>query len=238
MEKPPDADYEAFWLGFKKSIKNFYHAKCLDTSQLGLIDKVSDKLNKMKENKQYDEIKIEIDRYICDFSKNVIIYGDYYYSMLLKKNLKKWQNLSQRIISYPYIILFNCFLVIVVAQNKRQNDFTKEEIKLLDFIKDSCKNTKYSKETKVFHYGPMFESAIDFSSVKINCNLKDFVVLAINAKKAKILDILSEYFHVVDCINRIYGVTFFPQTAGKKILLLLEEKEKRKIVIDDIMEHE
>ena len=90
----PDYQIEDFWYGFKNSIKNFYR----EYSKSGLdIDKISDELNKLKEEKNYNQIQEKIKLVIQIYCGDVMKYSRHdekHHTNILMTNVKRWNKLS------------------------------------------------------------------------------------------------------------------------------------------------
>ena len=81
-KEEPDHEMEEFWIGFKSHIY-----KCLGRKDL---DEMSIKLNELKKEQRYDDIKIAIREYICVVAKEMDTVNDYYYRIFLNY-LKRWE---------------------------------------------------------------------------------------------------------------------------------------------------
>lgn len=93
-----DVDYhiEDFWYGFKKSMINFYNKYKIEKEHVKLW---SDKLNKLKLNKEYNFIEDSIRKYIILYALDVMKnedYCDFEHSNILFANIKRWDKLSHK----------------------------------------------------------------------------------------------------------------------------------------------
>lgn len=93
---PLDPDYyiEHFWYGFKDSMINFY---ILIEKEYTHINIWSEKLNELKNNKNYNNIETSIREYIALYSLDIIKYSDdtsLYNEEILITNIKRWNKIS------------------------------------------------------------------------------------------------------------------------------------------------
>ena len=92
----PDKDIEFFWYCFKESIDNLINSleKNKQTSLKYLIDELNhkcDHLNQLQKSEEYDQISIEIEKYIKHIARVLFLpYADIYYFNIFITNLKRW----------------------------------------------------------------------------------------------------------------------------------------------------
>lgn len=107
---PSDPDYklEEFWLTFKKSVFNFYFQIGIDMS---IIYTWSNHLNKLKSEKNYQQIEENINQYILDYAIDLIKYADTYHGDLFETNVKRWVRVSgsQIVPTNKIFIIFQIF---------------------------------------------------------------------------------------------------------------------------------
>ena len=174
----PDYFIEDFWLGFKQSMVNFY--RIIDIENL-LIPEWSYKLNKLKNEKKYDDIECNIRNYISLYSYDLIKYSkSIYHDEILITNIKRWNNISKQFNfeseEYNKILLF--FLINLELKKDKE---IKEEIK-------NYFNQKSIEET-------------------IKNNLFDnYICFALLNEKVKILEYLKNVpkYNLLDNIIRLY----------------------------------
>lgn len=174
----PDYFIEDFWLGFKQSMVNFY--RIIDIENL-LIPEWSYNLNKLKNEKKYDDIECNIRNYISLYSYDLIKYSkSIYHDEILITNIKRWNNISKQFNfeseEYNKILLF--FLINLELKKDKE---IKEEIK-------NYFNQKSIEET-------------------IKNNLFDnYICFALLNEKVKILEYLKNVpkYNLLDNIIRLY----------------------------------
>lgn len=90
----PDYQIEDFWYGFKNSMKKFYQEIKKPNFSL---DKTSEILNKLKEEKDYIQIQQIIKMTIQEYCVNLMKYSDFdetYHTNILMTNIKRWNKLA------------------------------------------------------------------------------------------------------------------------------------------------
>ena len=89
----PDAVYEFFWYNFKASVTNFTSA---NTDVKAKVPVVSQRLNRLKAEKKYDDIIVEINTFLVDFLwSSVSILDSEYHLDIASTNIKRWLNLPK-----------------------------------------------------------------------------------------------------------------------------------------------
>lgn len=92
-----DFRIEYFWLTLKNHFKNFYikhpPQKCSMYSYLRNIDDLSDTLNHLQTNKEYNKICTHIERYLSYIMIDMIKVNDKYMINLLHTNFKRWNKI-------------------------------------------------------------------------------------------------------------------------------------------------
>ena len=177
----PDKNYEIFWYGFKNSIKNLINY-LLNNSKLvnddneklnniltGLHNK-SEELNQYQKKEEYDNINLEIEKYIKLISRYLFIpYANFYHFNIFFTNLKRWTK---------WIINKDCDNLIDSPQLEKKNK--KNEKKndkidlnwLKDYYKDSSKDA--SKDTSIDDLFIIFFNLLkycyEYESNSININ--------------------------------------------------------------------
>jgi hypothetical protein len=194
----PDAHLEKFWIIFKDSIKNLYRSNGMDLRQIKCLDSVSDRLNLLQKEKRYAEIEIQINIYMIDFSRTVIKFGDLYYASLFKTNLKRWQNITTHSINNIYISLFECLFRLLNTDTQ-----TKKVKEFIQYIRN------------IIHID-------DKNKDNIDCIVWiDMIDLAIKTGKPSVLDIINDYYDIVEYVNDVYDLSLPLGTKGLKITRVL-----------------
>lgn len=155
----PDKNYEVFWYGFKNSIKNLINyllnnSKLVndDNEKLNniLIDlnNKSEELNQYQKKEEYDNIKLEIEKYIKWISRYLFIpYANFYHFNILFTNLKRWTK---------WIINKDCENLIDSPQLEKKN---KKNDKIdLNWLKDDSKDDLFIIFFNLLKYCYEYES--------------------------------------------------------------------------------
>lgn len=190
-EQLPDYEIEEFWLCFKQSMYNFYKQSNMLQRP---IDKWSEKLNHLQQEKRYVDIEYHIKQYLSLYGIDLLRFGNQYYINLLITNLKRWDKLTEKYkffdITEPNIAII--LLEIAYCMLKTNTD-------LGDLFVDLELYILYEDFTKLIQF-------------------------AINNNKPSIIDKLSsyDYLNVIRSVNALYAVnidcTFYEKFSGKKII--------------------
>ena len=94
----PDKNIEFFWYNFKESVNNAFNNLNQETKKVlkkyniqeNLIE-LSNTLNQLQQNEQFNEIQIKIENYIRDISRILFLpYTNEYHFNIFLTNLKRW----------------------------------------------------------------------------------------------------------------------------------------------------
>ena len=143
MSLNPDFEIEEFWYGFKQSMINYYQY-IYKKEKIIEIKEWSKNLNILQSEKRYEDIEINIQKYIINYAFDLIKNKAEYYPNILLSNIKRWNKISNKynfnnIENEKYNILYKLFNIY----NKIiQRDSIYEYI---DIVKDF--EIDYKKET-------------------------------------------------------------------------------------------
>lgn len=87
-KEEPDHEMEEFWVGFKICIHNLY--KSLGREY---VDEWSSKLNALKGEKRFEDIKTAIREYICIVAKDIKHANNYHYKIFMNY-VKRWERID------------------------------------------------------------------------------------------------------------------------------------------------
>lgn len=139
----PDKEIEYFWLTFKKSIHPY-----VDKHEQNNIKKISDTLNKLQKEEQYNQIEYFISKYLHDICFSILMTKDFTEIDHLKTNIKRWERISKYKI-FNKNDLVGIMLGIASSIKTRNN---KNKNKILDLIALWCKENKYKNKYVGFEY--------------------------------------------------------------------------------------
>lgn len=199
----PDYHIETFWYGLKTSMINFYSQN--DLNYIHIYD-WSNCLNKLKQEKKYDQIQFSIRDYISIYSKDIITNSNdnsHYDDDILITNIKRWNRISlfynfEKNVKYNKLLIL--FLIILEIKKSKTN--IDENIKFINNI-----TKKYNIDTI------------------INNNIyDDFILYALNHNRCKILELLKS-IHNYNLYDRI--LLLFPKIKiYKKNITILTKMNK------------
>lgn len=131
----PDNKLEFFWLTFKDSIKNY-----LTEKELEEINDLSNQLNNLQKDKEYEKIENYIKLHIEKIGYSMIAKNDLYRICHLENNIRRWNKLTNKEI-YSFNNTFYCLLLIYINLSKKKAD-KDSVVQVLDcIIKFSLDNT-------------------------------------------------------------------------------------------------
>jgi hypothetical protein len=188
----PDKEIEYFWLTFKNSVMEF-----LTEDQKIEINNLSDELNSLQIQCQYNKIEIYIKTHIEKIGWLIIKQDNFYRAEHLKTNMIRWKKLTGTDI-YNYNNDFYCLFKIYLSikNNQKRKDWYETIIKLIiDYDKLSNR---------------------DFI-------IKEIVIIAIHNNAAGILDKLSGIYKFNNILPNNMKVQH--NCSGKSLLKLIK-KEK------------
>jgi hypothetical protein len=178
----PDYHIENFWYGFKQSMINFYTKHNLNYIN---IYEWSNKLNKLKIDKKYNDIENSIREYISIYAKCILKHSydlSYYDDDILISNIKRWNKISCNY-NFDKSNIHNKLLIVflVILEIKKSKKNINDNIEFIDYM-----NNEYD----------------DIDDIINNNNYDDFIIYGFDKNKSKILELLKiipEY----DLFNRI-----------------------------------
>lgn len=181
----PDYHIEYFWYGFKASIINFYNQNKLSYNH---VYEWSNTLNKLKNEKKYNEIEYLIREYMSRYSKDIITHSydiSYYDDDILITNIKRWNRLSQ---NYNF------------EKSTKHNDLLLIFLMFLEIKK--CK--KHKDEN--INFIENFNQNYNIDTIINTKNYDIFIIYALNYNKSKILEILQfiNNYNLFDRIMLLY----------------------------------
>ena len=199
---PADPDFfiEEFWYTFKQSMINFYYNVKINYSH---IKEWSDKLNKLKSEKKYNEIENEIRSIMSLYAFDLINFcNSIYYEDLLLTNIKRWNKISKAfnfVESPEYCKIVQIFMIYRII---KEQDNSK---KILDKLPQA--------------------------NYLINLNLFDEIIIyALDNNKSKILELLKDIpnYNLFENINKLYPkFKFLPTTKMIKLCQLFKNYKKK-----------
>lgn len=92
MGQNVDYEIEMFWLGFKTSMINFYKQTIIKRPIL----EWSNYLNKLQDEKKYEDIEHCITKYISLYAMDLMRANNFYYINILNSNIKRWDKISNK----------------------------------------------------------------------------------------------------------------------------------------------
>lgn len=159
----PDREIEHFWYTFKGRI-----IKLLDNDGVYEIQQLSNRLNNLQKNEQYDEIEEYITNHIENIGYLVLQYSDYQEAFYLMTNLKRWSRISKHNLCVDSN-LFYCLLKVYISIHKNN----QEEIPAKKNIIDSI--NRYAREKSDIHIINIVNNAIIHNYHNIIDHLRDHI---------------------------------------------------------------
>jgi hypothetical protein len=173
----PDYEIELFWYSFKESMYNFYNLLNNNISEHrnnnisehrnNNIFEWSKELNFLKQQKKYDDIQLNIKKYMSIYALDLITYSDLlYHDSIFVANIRRWNKITNN-----YILLNNSEII----EDKKIKFF---------FIFFSLKqhNISIADINKLKNYDKIF----------IDNNYDDFIIYSLENNKPKILELLKD----------------------------------------------
>ena len=194
MERP-DKEIEAFWLGFKTSMYNFYDRKDICRP----ISVWSNNLNLLQQVQAYDEIQQNIREHISLYAIDVIRYNDInnrHFKILLT-NIKRWNKISDR---YSFLT----------------ND-TEKYYNIMYLIIDLYKTLMDCEDKNI----KMMFSQVEL--LIINKDFSYFIKYSVENNKSSILDKLSKYIDIKKALKKLYDNEIPDNLSTKKIISLINQ---------------
>ena len=193
----PDYNIEQFWLGLKNSMINFYYKKIIKRPIL----KWSDNLNELQKVEKYDDIEKNIRNYISLYGIDLMRYMDFYHLNILKTNIKRWNNISNR---YGFNKeetkkYYNIIFLLIDIYEKLYNTLSENDF------------TEFSTEIELLIIYEDFNSLID---------------ICVKYKLESIIDKLSNYIDVLKILNTKYNLNLKHILSGRKLFKLIDLNNK------------
>tara|TARA_Y100000590_G_scaffold467893_1_gene648457 strand:- start:3882 stop:4472 length:591 start_codon:yes stop_codon:yes gene_type:complete len=193
----PDYNIEQFWLGLKNSMINFYYKKIIKRPIL----KWSDNLNELQKVEKYDDIEKNIRNYISLYGIDLMRYMDFYHLNILKTNIKRWNNISNR---YGFNKeetkkYYNIIFLLIDIYEKLYNTLSENDF------------TEFSTEIELLIIYEDFNSLID---------------ICVKYKLESIIDKLSNYIDVLKILNTKYNLNLKHILSGRKLFKLIDLDNK------------
>lgn len=195
----PDYDIEYFWYGFKQSMINYYIKHNLNYIH---IYEWSNILNKLKINKNYNDIENSIREYISIYAKCILKHSydlSYYDDDILISNIKRWNKISFNYNfdkSHRHNRLLIIFLVLLEIKKSKKN--INENQEFIDYM-----NNKYD----------------DIDDIINSNDYDDFIIYAFNKNKSKILELLKTIsnYHLFNRIKILFPKINLDNTKNIKM---------------------
>jgi hypothetical protein len=180
---PSDPDFyiEEFWYSFKYSIISFYNL--IKKEQHDQIKLWSENLNKLKSEKNYQQIENSIRNYMSEFANDLFKFSSpetLYYDQIFLTNINRWNKISKQFNfenSPRYSKILYLFMIFIeIKEMIHKGKLQKEEIEIISNLNDQTNS------------------------------YDNLIKLAINCSKAKILDLLKKIpdYDLLNEIRRLY----------------------------------
>lgn len=128
----PDHDIEDFWLSFKCNVISF-----LDDESIKEIHELSNKLNKLQADKEYDVIEKYICSHITLICYKVIKHKNWYKLGHIFMNIKRWDKLSKVKISDTNTDTYGILSIIDYLVNKKSKSYNDDILDLISTYPDN-----------------------------------------------------------------------------------------------------
>lgn len=194
MTEKPDKEAEEFWLGFKKSMYNFYKDKKIRRN----ISEWSETLNKLSDLMDYDNLESKIRDYISLYAIDIIRCRENRHFKIMITNIKRWNRISNKF---------------------KLNSINNEYYSIIYLIIDLYRSIiNYDLDLECLY---LFE---DIELLLINKNFNKFIKFAIDNNKSGLLDKLGKYFQVKEIVKDIYDIESLPsKISNKKLIKLIND---------------
>jgi len=169
-----DSDFEEFWFSLKANFLGFYKLE----SEKERINIWSENLNKLKEQKKYTDIQLNILDYLLLVAEDIFAKENIYYANIFETNIKRWEKIIK--------------LVNFIKKNEL-NDYLfklsrlKMEVKVyLKLVKEN----KYKLFEKLY-----FEGEID-----------EIFLYLLETEQINIYELLENYYGLDDYLYEKYNI--------------------------------
>ena len=172
-----DSDFEEFWFSLKANFLGFYKLE----SEKERINIWSENLNKLKEQKKYTDIQLNILDYLLLVAEDIFAKENIYYANIFETNIKRWEKIIK--------------LVNFIKKNEL-NDYLfklsrlKMEVKVyLKLVKEN----KYKLFEKLY-----FEGEID-----------EIFLYLLETEQINIYELLENYYGLDDYLFEKYNIDIY-----------------------------
>ena len=202
MTERPDKHIEEFWLGFKKSMYNFYKDKKI----VRPINIWSENLNMLKDLKDYNNIEKKIRDYISLYAIDIIRCKEIRYFKIMLTNIKRWNKISEKF-----------------SLNNIDNNYYNIIFLIIDIYKTIIVSNSHNNLEDIdnIQVKTLFD---DVELLIINKDFTKIIKYSIDNNKSSILDKINKYFDIKIIIKEIYDIDKLPNKISSKKLITLIKK--------------
>ena len=196
MSLNPDFEIEEFWYGFKQSMINYYQY-IYKKEKITEIKEWSKKLNILQSEKRYEDIEINIQKYIINYAFDLIKNNAEYYPNILLSNIKRWNKISNKynfnnIENESYSIMYKLFNIY----NKiMRRDSIHEYI---DIVKDF--EIDYKKEVFI-----------------------NLLIFGIKNNEASVVEFSRKFFDIKEIVKNKFDIEINNNLSTIKLLKLVNK---------------
>lgn len=196
MNLNPDFEIEEFWYGFKQSMINYYQY-IYKKEKITEIKEWSKKLNILQSEKRYEDIEINIQKYIINYAFDLIKNNAEYYPNILLSNIKRWNKISNKynfnnIENESYNIMYKLFNIY----NKiMRRDSIHEYI---DIVKDF--EIDYKKEVFI-----------------------NLLIFGIKNNEASVVEFSRKFFDIKEIVKNKFDIEINNNLSTIKLLKLVNK---------------
>jgi len=196
----PDRDVEYFWYIFKDFVVNTATRYPLTKDPKAFIESLSSTLNKLQEEKAYDDIQEKIKEVIMAIGWVLMSsHADSHTSHLYLTFVKRWSKWTPPKFTLEGTQVLALFRIHMVT-------FSLEEGEEKDFLIDLLSDMKSLSD--VFQY-----------------DLEELFLLGIRTGKTSILDNLKPFLDFEEVSVKHFGVKVHQRTKGQKVIRLLQGRK-------------
>ena len=196
MSLNPDFEIEEFWYGFKQSMINYYQY-IYKKEKITEIKEWSKNLNILQSEKRYEDIEINIQKYIINYAFDLIKNNAEYYPNILLSNIKRWNKISNKynfnnIENESYNIIYKLFNIY----NKiMRRDSIHEYI---DIVKDF--EIDYKKEVFI-----------------------NLLIFGIKNNEASVVEFSRKFFDIKEIVKNKFDIEINNNLSTIKLLKLVNK---------------
>lgn len=196
MSLNPDFEIEEFWYGFKQSMINYYQY-IYKKEKITEIKEWSKNLNILQSEKRYEDIEINIQKYIINYAFDLIKNNAEYYPNILLSNIKRWNKISNKynfnnIENESYNIMYKLFNIY----NKiMRRDSIHEYI---DIVKDF--EIDYKKEVFI-----------------------NLLIFGIKNNEASVVEFSRKFFDIKEIVKNKFDIEINNNLSTIKLLKLVNK---------------